>query len=129
MESADSEVLKKLGEAIAPDEVTREIREIRGVRGVLHHAAEKAAVDGSAQEELFKRRDKREHRKIFDKNVFSLLRWQVFFLCLVILLQGFGSKLGFFSLHDWVLGIFANSCLLYTFAILRYVAADLFNGK
>ena len=72
-------------------------------------------------------RSRRKHRKKFDDKVFHLLRLQVVFLFVLIFLQGF--KPWGFSLDKWVFGLFVNGCLVYTYALIRYIASDLFNGS
>ena len=72
-------------------------------------------------------RARRKHRKQFDSKTFTLLRIQVVFLAGIILLQGF--KPYGFHLDEWVFGIFVNGSLIYTYAIICYIASDLFNGK
>ncbi|AMO58093.1 hypothetical protein GZ77_20440 [Endozoicomonas montiporae] len=79
------------------------------------------------QEQLEWHRSRRKHREKFDKKIYVLLCIQVGFLMLLMLCQGF-RPFGF-QLSNWVFGFFINGSLIYTYAIIRYIASDLFNGK
>ncbi len=92
----------------------------------LSRRAQQEAMVSLQRERLAWSKSRRKHRKSFDNKTFNLLRWQVGFLSLFVLLQGF-SPLGF-KLDSWVFGLFINGSLIYTYAIIRYIASDLFNG-
>ena len=70
----------------------------------------------------------RKHRVRFESKVFCLLCCQVGFLFFLILLQGFGSKIGF-NLHDALFSIFVGGNMLYAYGIVRRIASDLFKSK
>ncbi|WP_281645755.1 hypothetical protein [Parendozoicomonas sp. Alg238-R29] len=88
--------------------------------------AQQEAIADLQKEQLAWSKSRRRHRKEFDNKTFNLLRWQVGFLSLFVLLQGFG--LWGFKLDNWVFGIFVNGSLIYTYAIIKYIASDLFSG-
>ena len=91
------------------------------------HRAQQEAVAELQRETLKDRKSRRKHRKKFDRKIFMLLCFQVGFLMVLMLLQGFSPK--GFQLDNWVFGFFINGSLIYTYAIIRYIASDLFNGN
>ncbi len=92
----------------------------------LNLRAQQEAIASLQREQVAWSRSRRKHRKSFDNKTFNLLRWQVGFLAAFVFLQGFG--LWGFKLDNWVFGFFINGSLIYTYAIIRYIASDLFNG-
>ena len=84
-------------------------------------------IQNLQKEQLAWLKSKRKHRKKFDNKIFKLLCAQVIFLCVLVVFQGFGW--GGFELDNVVFGFFINGSLVYTYALIRYIASDLFNGN
>ncbi|MRI34460.1 hypothetical protein EOPP23_15850 [Endozoicomonas sp. OPT23] len=85
------------------------------------------ALQTLQEEQLEWHRSRRKHREKFDRKIFTLLCAQVVFLSVLMVFQGF--KPWGFQLDNWVFGFFINGSLIYTYAIIRYIASDLFNGN
>ncbi len=75
-------------------------------------------------ENIEDRRQRRTQRERLENRVFLLLAFQVIFLVILIIAQGF--KLWGFSLNEWAFGIFVNGSLIHTYLLARYIAADLY---
>ena len=97
------------------------------VSGSIGQRAQQEIITELQRENIAWSRSRRKHRKKFDNKTFNLLRMQVCFLLVLMLLQGF-KPFGF-SIDKWVFGFFVNGSLVYTYALIRYIASDLFNGK
>ncbi len=63
-------------------------------------------------------------RKIISFFVIGLLSFEMIFLVMLIILQGF--NIGSFKLDHWFFGIFANGCLLQTFFLIKSIVSHAF---